>query len=159
MTGDRMDQQRLSVVCAIRVSQPDRFRRLSCPRLGLGQFAGAGIERRFRNAINDDILAHVVVVTDIPDVEIRNVGLRSRSDGDVFPVTRLCAGHAENTERITTNVKAVDEWSIAGVVVSPVGAGSLARRDQAAALGDHVLLDSRDRYGWTIRSGLLCLLA
>src|SRR5262249_20932062 len=141
-----MNQQRLSVVWAVRISQSDRFRGLSRPGLGFGELARSGSESRFRHTINNDISTYTVVVADIADVEIRRVGLWSRSDGDVFPVTRLCAGHAENTERVATSVKAVDEWSIAGIVVSPVSAGSLARGDEAAALGDRSLFKGRDRY-------------
>src|ERR1041385_652130 len=127
-----MDQQRFGVVWAIGIFQPERLCGFGCARRLLSELARRGGERRFQHAIDNDVLAHVVVVADVADVEIWLAGLWSRSDRDVFPVTCLRAVYAEDAERVAVRVKAVDEWSVTGVVVSPVRARSLARGDEAA---------------------------
>ena len=96
ISRERIDEQGLCVARAIRIGETDRVGRADCH----------GVERQCRidpglgQSVDSDLGIPAEVVSDIPDVEVLQIGIGAGTDGDVFPVASRGAAdvaHAQKT--------------------------------------------------------------
>ncbi len=120
----RIDHQRFGVVGAVRVGEGERV------DAGQRVRAAAAGDVGFRDPVDHDGRAGLAVVTDVADVEVGRVRLRTGTHRHVFPVDRGCAVEVVDPLERALRRDREHACRVAGVVVQPQRPRVLGADDQ-----------------------------